>query len=70
MRVQLAALDPAVRVAYFPMIDPGVILVDPDTPEHHAVLMVALFAETRPDVARGWLRAAYAQDPRRSALAS
>lgn len=63
MRVQLAALDPAVRV-YRPD-NADIIFVDPATPEEEAVLLVALFGEVSAGVARRWLMAAYAQDPGR-----
>lgn len=61
MRVQLAALDPAVRVYRPDAAD--VIFVDPATPEEEAVLLVALFGDVSAGVARAWLVTAYAQDP-------
>lgn len=66
--MQLASFDPSVTVVHCREVAPEVIFVDPDCPEEQAVLLIALFADVRGDVARGWLRAAYAQDPRRGPL--
>lgn len=60
MRAVLATVGASV------VVGEGLILVDPDLPADHALLLVCAMTDCRPDVARGWLTAAYAQDPRRA----